>query len=288
LAIFSEAGGGWMTIRALFLALILACATGTARADMQLDQATKTYLEGVWLIDRKPDRGPCMSGRYNESQVEFEFRKTGGRTVHFDPPDLFGSSKIESARRHGNVVTLKFLAPEGGEPVEWRLTLGKDSFSVVYIDRNKDAKPTVSEPQTAYRCGDPDWSVTADVPSEMLQVLTPLAVRPGPWAHPAFIELDPGLSDANQCTRTERDRRMLLFEVFGPVHYFVFGFGFNARFNLPQIRQIRKVDDRTLALDIGRQNRETLTIELDAPRIRIRELDATFVRCDRRTGKVFE
>jgi hypothetical protein len=221
----------------------------------------------------------------------------------FEKYDLFGSSKIESARRDGNVVTIKHLAPAGGVSVEWRIYLGKDrnEFSIVHIDRNNGAAPVAVGPMKAYRCGDPDRAVSGDVPSAMLQVLTPVNIRPGPWAHAAFIEQQPGTPHAEQCADIDRDRRMLLFEVFGPAHYFVFGRGFNARFDLAAIRKIRTVDERTLALEVvnrpaGKErwgsrvtgDMETLTIELDETRIHIAELDATFIRCDRRTGKVFD
>ncbi|NOT39404.1 MAG: hypothetical protein HOP13_02825 [Alphaproteobacteria bacterium] len=284
---------------------IIGLSTASAQADVQLDQATKDHLEGIWLSGRKPDKGPCISARYAENQVEFEFRKTGGRTVHFEPNDPIrsGASKIESARRDGNVVTIKHLAPEGGVPVEWRIHLGKDrdAFSIVHIDRNNGAAPTALGPMMAYRCGAPDQVVSGDVPTEMLQVLTPLNVRPGPWALAVFFEQQPGVPSAEQCTHRDRDRRMLFFEVFGPVHYFVTGVGFKSRFDFAAIREIRKVGGHTLALTVidrptGKDkwgsgvtgDVETLTIELDEPRIHIAELDATFIRCDRRTGKVFD
>lgn len=277
----------------------------SACADVQLDQATKDHLEGVWLSGRKPDKGPCVSARYVENQVEFEFRKTGGRTVHFVPYDPIrsGASKIESARLDGKVVTIKHLAPEGGVPVEWRLYLGKDrdAFSIVHIDRNKGAAPTASGPMMAYRCGAPDEAVSGDVPVEMLQVLTPINVRPGPWALAVFLEQRPGVPSDEQCIHRDHDRRMLFFEVFGPVHYFMAGEGFGSRFGFAAIREIHEVDGHTLVLKVVDRptgedkwgsrvtgDVETLTIQLDEPRIHIAELEATFIRCDRRTGKVFD
>lgn len=65
------------------LPLIIGLTITSAHAEVQLDQATKDYLEGVWLSGRKPDNGSCISARYAENEFEFEFRKSGGRTVHF-------------------------------------------------------------------------------------------------------------------------------------------------------------------------------------------------------------
>lgn len=273
-----------MRLIGFLFTIFLVAGACTAHADTRLDDATKTYLEGGWVVDL--DGRPCAGGPPLKDRFEFEFRKTGGRMLQFKVPDGFGAATIESAERSGEVVTITFLAPEGGVPVEWRLTLRKNDLSIVTKDRNKGAQPAGSGPVVARRCDEPDWSVTGTVPSKTLKLLSPLRLRPGKFGIPFFIQAERGASDETTCAgASEKRPRLLYFEVFGPVHYFVVGRGFSSRFDFTPIQSVRSIEGGKLAIEVegrGESDGETLTIEFEEPRIRIQELDAEFVRCDSR------
>src|ERR1700743_695841 len=78
----------------------------TARRFGSPDAGTINLLEGIWLIDAQPDKGDCLSHGYQQTQIKFEFRKSGGRALVFEPTDLFTPIKISGAEKMGELLAL--------------------------------------------------------------------------------------------------------------------------------------------------------------------------------------
>jgi len=95
--------------------IVVACALSAAAraADSELDTATKDTLEGVWLIDQRPV-GSCARSIPSNDQISFEFRKSQGRLLVYQPLDIFAALPIVSGMRSGDVITLRM--DEGGKP----------------------------------------------------------------------------------------------------------------------------------------------------------------------------
>ena len=261
----------------------------------EIDQAAKDYLEGIWLVGTKPDNGPCIVNSYNgETQWEFEFRKSGGRLITFEPPDLFTPIAIQRIEQDGEHLSVWITTRDGQTELltHFRL-LPPDRLEILpRSDDRLDAPPAT----TAYRCGDPDPSVNRSVSAADLASLTPNSNT-----FRAFIKTDPGLSDDEVCrgvTSNPKSFRQsyLQFELFGPVHYWVFGIGDIprrlGRLELDMIRKVERVDERTLKLLVQEHSRGKgwdppggtgktyeLTIIDQGTRIEIPELSATFIRC---------
>jgi hypothetical protein len=248
-----------------------------------LDTA-RDYLQGIWLVGRNPDKGTCAAHWYDWStQVEFEYRRSGGRVLIYEPPDLFTAIAIPYLSVDDDVLTIWAQKRDGPKVLYLRLRkLGEDRMELLSTDPSKT--PTI-----AYRCGSPDLSVNAAVPMERIALLTPSLS-----GALSFPETEAGVSDRDVCQGRGANRGRLQFELLGPVHYWVFGThlrqGNTIEFDL--VRQIHAIDAHTLKLDMqkhdsregwdappSRGERYTLTIVDKPDRIEIPELSSSFVKC---------
>jgi hypothetical protein len=272
-------------------AVVTAYAISSATAAVDLNQATKDYLEGAWIIGHAPIDGTCTSSSSFTEQLDFEFRRTGGRIQDIQG-DLITHAPITNASRSGDNIEIGFSSGASAPKLRLRVS-GPNQAEFSWSDPIGGAE---NDKQTIiYRCGKPDPSVTGSVPTAMLEILT--ATRS---ASVDFYEAPTDVSDAYACrpgwnTKVGYPPNWLRFEVLGPYHYFVMGtVGVKAdrRFDLSPIRSIRRIDDKTLRLEIlerlpgahswdgGTHVRPfTITVVWDGKRIFIPELNGSFVRC---------
>ena len=286
---------------AVLAALVVVWVATFAHAG-EIDQATKDYLEGGWLIDKQPNKGPCAADAYEgATQWEFEFRKTGGRLMSFEPPDLFTPVAIHRIEQNSDSLAI-WGKPRVGPPSllkRIRLLLPDRLQLLPVLDDNAN----VVQPATiAYRCSSPDLSVNNSVTISDLALLTPnITLSQGfPEAASEVSDRDLCSGEGNDASKT-RNRPWLQFELLGPVHYWVVGLGFGPeqrakhKLELDLIRKIQRIDEHSLKLSI--QERQPgkskgwdvvenmgrsydLTIIDRGGRIEIPELSATFVRCE--------
>ena len=285
----------FIIVIALFCGLV--CADAAYAGGVELDQATKDRLEGVWLIGRKPDQGPCAQGKYGETQVEFEFGRTGGRVILYRPYDIFNPASILAAKRENGVVTVVLPAKVGHPDIVWKFRDYSDRLEELPNSNDGPAAEAKDEHSVAYRCGDPDWEVTRDVPTDQLAKLSPMQLDgDANFVLPLFVEVDNELSDAELCSNMDweqtHSRRSLELEVFGPNHYYALGQGFKGKFDLDAIRKISSLGESSLKLDLIRKRSTpdrwgsrvdgeaySITIEIDGNRIAIPELGVNMVSC---------
>jgi len=255
------------------------------------DASVEDYLEGDWLIGEKPDKGACTAHWYKQDEIEFEFRKSGGRVLVFEHYDLFTAIEAPKIDRDGDVLIVQGKRRDGQVlPLYHLRMLPPDRIELL---------PKDGEPETAYRCGSPDRSVTGSLPMSELSALTPPVT-----GSLALVEAIPGVSDADLCQgnvpsdKRPKFPRGLQFELLGPVHYWVFGERFGS--HKMEFELVRGVERFATASEHGLKLRMQEHVDggdgWDAPesrggtydltviergsRFEIPELSATFVRCD--------
>lgn len=286
---------------ASLLSFALVCAFVPARAG-QIDQATKGYLEGIWLIGKQPDRGPCTADQYDwATQWEFEFRKSGGRLMIFEPPDLFTPLAVPLIEKDGDRLIIWGQRRDGVAAVLGQIRLLPPNRIALLPIRN-DGKGSEQVSSIAYRCGAPDRSVNASLSTTDLALLTPNLTLSR-----SFPVVEPDMSDRDLCNGKRPDRkrwssRWIQFELLGPVHYWVLGVGIHregsekASIEFDLVRKVQRVDERTLKLTIqeripvkkskGWDNTENmgktydLTVINRGGRIEVPELSTIFVQCE--------
>ena len=275
------------------LAVLLLLVTWPAQA-AGFDKATRRYLEGIWLVGQMPDKGDCLSGSYEKMQLEFEFRKSGGRVLVFEPFDLFTPITLSGAEWASGILQLSVRARDGAELPYLRLRLQRpDRLELL----PKAGAGPEAKSEIAYRCGRPNRTVNAAVPMDRLALLTP-NVSGGE----SFIEAVPGIADGDICAGTVKEGwkirprpRVLQFELIGPVHYWVFGqnFGHGQGPEFDNVRSVEAIDGHRLKLHMqkhsdvaggrdlpkNRGGRYDLTIIDRGGRFEIPEWSASFIHC---------
>jgi hypothetical protein len=270
------------------------------------DSMAAAQLEGIWLIGKEPDKGPCISQKYWERQIEFEFRKTGGRALVFDPPDLISATSISGIEKTGDVWIVQGRVRDGGlrdfHRIRW---MAPDRFEILPASESEAAAAAASNkpPEIAYKCGAPDLSVNAGVSFERLASITPPISGSG-----AFAAAVPGVADEDLCQgRTPNQRpgaKWLSFELFGPVHYWVFGTPFLHDHQLwfDYVRSVEDKGNEVLVLrmqenlhkgdgwdvEASRGKSYQLTLINRGGRIEIPELSASFVPCGAEMRRWFD
>jgi hypothetical protein len=259
------------------------------------DSEAARLLEGIWLTGEEPDKGPCISNKYWSRQIEFEFRKTGGRALVFNPPDLISATSISGIEKTSDIWTVQGRVRNGGLRDFLRIRwLAPDRFEMLPSSEAAAAAASNKPPEIAYKCGAPDLSVNAGVSFERLASITPPTSGSG-----AFAAVIPGMPDEDLCQEhTPKQRpeaKWLGFELFGPVHYWVFGRAFLHDHQLwfDYVRSVEDKGDGVLALhmqenlhkgdgwdvEASRGKSYQLTLIDRGGRIEIPELSASFVRC---------
>jgi hypothetical protein len=276
-------------LAAIVAVLVASCVTALPVA-ADLDQTSKDYLEGIWLIGKQPDKGMCIAHEYGEEQWEFEFRKTGGRLLIFEPYDLFTAVSVPQIERTGDLLSIQGQTRDGKLiPLNPIRLLPPDRIEL--LPKAEDGSSAATSPKAviAYRCGAADFAVNSSVTMEALAVLTPsLSGSQG------FPEVEPGVSDEDLCQGRGKGR-WLQFELLGPVHYWVFGRGPwpEHRLEFDFVRSVRQLDPHALKLGMqerlakgegwdaaeSRGKNYELTVIDHGARIEIPELSATFARC---------
>jgi hypothetical protein len=256
----------------------------TARRLAPPDAKTIALLEGVWLTGRKPDQGSCLSHWYLETQIEFDFQKSGGRALIFEY-DLFTPVKLTGAEWNAGVLEIQGQDQAGGLVPFMRLRSAAPGHLELLPPDGKTGAATAM-----YRCGEPNRSVTADISAEQLAAF----FSPSSGGV-AFYPAPLGSSDADVCAgKVKRPWGFLLIEPYGPVHYSVFGTGFKDkhRFQFDVIRTIRPLAPNRIRLDMQERKKGdgwdtpnsqgtaySLTIAKTGSRFEIPELGTSFVRC---------
>jgi hypothetical protein len=259
--------------------------------------SVQDYLEGSWeeISPGKPE--VCPRGAGLGTELEFEFRKSGGRLLIFERPDLFTPVALDHVEQNGDLVTVFGVAPDDSiRPSAILRRLTTDTFELLPVNDPKGS----GRKHIAVRCEHPNRGVNAEVPMERLAFLTPAKHGPS-----SLVAVQPGISDEDICRgrppqgKTHFDVRSIQFEALGPVHFWVLGWpGWDDEWKAHHlifaiIRQISVVDDKTLRLDMQQQlergawdspesrgERFTLTIvEKGNGHAVIPELNSEFVRC---------
>jgi hypothetical protein len=260
------------------------------------DKDSVRFLEGIWLVGADPGHNACLTyGGDYLTQLEFEFAKSGGRLLIFEPPDLFTPVQIAGISRDGARLTIQGRVRGGGL---------KDLMTIEILDSHRFQtipKPGTfpkRAPEIAYRCGDPDRTVTSGVTTERLAaILPPIS---GGWAYPAAV---PGVPDAEVCQgkgipRSEAfTHAYLQLELYGPVHYWIIAYNVRRGKRMviyDFVRSVTTPGEHILKLkmqahleagdgwDVPKSRGETydLTVIDRGNRIEVPEFNETFLRCD--------
>lgn len=253
----------------------------TAKRFPPPDEQTIAQLEGIWLIDTKPDKGPCISHWYLKPQIQFEFRKSGGRALLFEPYDAWTPVALSGVEKSGDMLELQGVVRTGGFASFMRLRAVAPGKIEILPPEGKTGPA-----QTAYRCGEPDRSVTDTMSPDSLGLLSQ-----------GLVATIPGVADADICAGKVRNPpwKLIQTEVYGPVHYWILGMGFQPlhRFSFDFIRSIRQIDAHTIKLemqehlekgdgwDVAESRGATyeLTVIDTGARLVIPELSTSFVKC---------
>jgi hypothetical protein len=263
------------------------------------DGATIHYLEGIWLVGEKPDKGSCLANSYDyKTQIEFEFHKTGGRALIFEPPDLFTAIAISGIDKKDNVLSIQGLSRDGVRKAVMRVRILPDHLEFLSVHDPVSSTTTPAAVDSAYRCGDPDPSVNAAVSFEKLATMVP----PVSGGY-AIMKAIPGVPDTDLCQgkvgpefrQQGQKQPWLQLELYGPVHYWILGFNFpsNDRHVFDYVRTVKDAGDHTLKLEMqehlekgdgwdvpeSRGKLYELTLIDHGGRIEIPELATTFVKC---------
>jgi hypothetical protein len=272
--------------------LIITASTAAAAADAR---DIKSTLEGIWLQGRAPDKGDCIAAGYHETQLEFEFEKSGGRVTIFEPPDLFQAHQIADVERDGAgyVVTLRLRNGTLVRAVRLRV-LDHNRMEQISLAPQRDG--AVRSPEIIHRCGSPNRSVNATVSMDVLRLLTPEIT--GSAGFPLTIE---GVADSEICEGRYLEnlpagvaQGVIQFEVLGPARFWVMLHGLYKprKIVFDHVLRVRVAGPGILKLDMQQQMRGAgwnaggatyeLTILNKGDRFEIPEIGQTFLRCDSR------
>ncbi|MEI9987440.1 MAG: hypothetical protein WDN69_32450 [Aliidongia sp.] len=143
-----------------------------SQSNVTVDKGTQDYLEGIWVSGKDPEGKTCVADWIGDgnTEVEFEFRKTGGRVLIFEPLDLFTAVELQGIERDGDVLKLTAKARDGAlAPYLTIRKIDDQRFEIV-----SNATGTKGDhPETVYRCGGVDLTVNSGVALEKLSWLTP-------------------------------------------------------------------------------------------------------------------
>ena len=288
----------------LVLAVVIAATilSGPASATSGLPDTVgyaESFLEGVWLLGKPANKGECRANWYGgATQIEFEFRKSAGRVLFFEPYDLFTAVQIADLALSGDALILRAVRRDNRRVNYMRIHLLDADRIELVIDNADGSAPARVE--TAYRCGPRDSSVNETVAMEDLSLLTP--VLSGGATFPQTVD---GVPDNDICTgkgdverlRKRIDQASIQFELLGSVHFWAFGIQYGAAKHVQEfdhVRSVRRVAPDTLKLVLQkpanyRQGWDApgpemptyeLTVIVKGSRFEIPELSATFIRCD--------
>ncbi len=259
------------------------------------DADTIRYLEGIWQERDDPGGVSCRAYSGYQTQYEFEFARSGGRLLIFEPPDLFTPVQIAGISRDGDTLTVQGRARDGSSKDLMRLK--------ILDDRHFQTVPAPGRfpqerPQIATRCDDPDRAVTAGVSAAQLAAIAPPVS--GGWGYPEAVD---GVPDGDVCqgkglSDTQRhNRASIQFELYGPVHYWIIAWNIRHGQRMlvyDYVRSVTAAGEHVLKLqmqghlekghgwDVPESRGETyeITVIDHGDRIEIPEFHKTFIRCD--------
>lgn len=257
-------------------ALIMACAAlllGAAQTPPASPEVT--FLSGNWVELRKDGDTSCGSPGMHGEQVAFEFARSGGRMLRFEPADLYtGIGGIE-VHSEGDVIAITALTPKGERKPLWRIRRhGNDAFDVL-------GSRGAAQSQWR-RCPAAPDVIGPEVSAANLLALTPARTGSG-----GFVEVLPGETPADICEgRAKPDdfqhrRGWILFELIGPTHFITFGLLKDLE-DFSIVRAVHQTAPGTLVLSVynwPHKSARDLTIHIEADRIGIAELGVTLARC---------
>jgi hypothetical protein len=281
---------GIMLLTSIFLSACHAEADELSRPNSV--SGVQEYLEGAWLEGAPADKGDCRANWYDgKTEIEFEFRRSGGRVMIFEPYDLFQQIQIPKVEVSGDTISL-FAQSRSGTFVFFKRLRIVTADELVAIDDGK-------APSKLYRCSAPDRSVNAQASTEDLRLLT--AATTGGLAFPQAVE---GVSDEDICSGKGYEERMLAhveqgtiqFEVLGPVHFWIIAGGIPSlgrKLEFDLVRSVRTLAPGKLKLTLQRHDKfrdgwdppgaageiYELTVVSNGNRIEIPEIGKVFVRC---------
>jgi hypothetical protein len=257
------------------------------------DARTVHDLEGIWLEGKPAGDGPCVSNWYGyKTQIEFEFRTSGGLVQIFEPPDLFTILQVLGVRRDGDLLSLQGVSRDGThKTVIMQIRVFPDHLEFQHTSAQQPGQTN----EIAYRCGTANPTVNDSVSAQELAEFTPPVS--GGWT---LLAEQPGIANKDTCRgnipkSAVSNAYSLQLELYGPVHYWVFGYGFPTHRNLvfDYVRGMHAQGDHVLRLDLqkhlekgagwdvpdSRGDLYQLTLIDEGDHIRIPELAMNFAKC---------
>jgi hypothetical protein len=282
------------------LALAAAASLLPGATTAQAPSSPEAFLTGNWMrVDDHPGNA-CGSPVATGEQVAFEFARSGGRLLRYEPPDLFTSVGGLQLEQKGDVVTASI---EGRGALGGLRRIHADDFEM--LDREGKAL------SRWHRCPALPDPIGPEVSTANLLALTP--ARSGgqslrellPEEEPSVIckpatevstegmtQAEMAAEGARQWEQQEERRKKghtgwIQFEILAPGHSMmltndVAGLGFFVR--VTAIHQIAP-DTLRLSLDALNKGKREITVRIAADHIDIPELDnASFARCTEDVG----
>lgn len=255
-------------------------------ASSSSEAPAEAYLEGAWLVGERPSSGSCTTHSYSNNQIEFEFRRSGGRIISYEPYDLFTAAAVSNVEKGDGATELTIVDSDRKAIGVLRLrALGPDRLGLQLLAAETEKGPV----EIAYRCDNANGAVTEYLSQSMMNVLT--APETGVAL---FVASNDGQNDKDVCRMDSSvDAHWLQFEVIGPVHYYLFGRGFGSKFDLAAIKSIRSTSNDSFSIEFVESlpggeaawdrrthvRLHTLTAKWDGRRLDMPDLGVTFVRC---------
>lgn len=235
----------------------------------------EVFLAGNWLEVSDDPEAKCGSPVGRGEQIAFEFKRSGGRLLRYEPVDLFTSiGGIKLEEKDGVIAASAETRDGERRPLTRLRRVDADSFEFLGADGKPASKwgrcPAVPDP------------IGADVSLPNLLVLTP------PYSGgQSFVELLPGESLSDLCEGKiggwENPRGALQFELLAPGHSIVIADRVEELHFFARATAIHQPAPDTLRLtldSLGKPLTE-INIRITADFLEIPELHARFGRCSK-------
>ncbi|MCW3837385.1 hypothetical protein ACFQ1E_15535 [Sphingomonas canadensis] len=234
------------------------------------------FLAGNWLrVDEEPG-GACGSIVARGEQIAFEFARSGGRLLRYEPPDLFTSIAGLKATAEGAVITLTAVHRDGERlPLTQLRQIGQNEFALL----DEDGKPG----NHWRRCPAAPNPIGPEVSNANLLALTP-AISGGQ----GFVQILTGETAAMVCAGQVAEtpfgaprRGWLQFEILAPGHSLMLAFFVPGLHEFERVRTVHQPSPDTLRLSLVRAADTThdIDIRIADDEIEIRESGLRFARC---------
>lgn len=259
-----------------FLSLALALLFAIPAAAQTSPEA---FLTGNWLEISDDPKDACGSPVASGEQIAFEFTRSGGRLMQYEPADLFTSIGGLKLEEKDGVIAVSAVPRDGERRLLTRIRrIGADNFE--FVDASGKARsrwrrcPAVPDP------------IGVDVSLPNL-----LALTPAHTGGQGYAEILPGETAAGLCAgKSSVDRfaprGWLQFELLAPGHSILITNYIEELLFFVRVTAIHQPAPDTLRLTIDSFGKglNEINIRIAPDHIEIPELHAQFARCKDATG----